>query len=157
MKGDDAQLHYRGLAPQPYIQHHDKETRLDYKSKAMHMPGFEVKTRMRMPWPGQGTHKKARLPQTAAERSAPLHTKKVTKLCYERLRKLAKGTPLEGKLDHVLRYNEQSGTYDQWCDCVQVHDRRRSPITLRSPITITLRSRSPKTAPKHAFSTDFFF
>ena len=112
MKGDDAQLHYRGMAPQPYIQHHDKETRLDYKSKATHMPGFEVKTRMHMPWPGQGTHKKARLPQTAAEHSAPLHTKKVTKLCYERLRKLAKGTPLEGKLDHVLRYNERSGTYD---------------------------------------------
>ena len=76
------------------------------------MPGVEVKTRMRMPWPGQGTHRKTRLPETDAERAAPLHTKRVSKLIYKRLRQLAKGTPIEGKLDEVLKFNEDSHVYD---------------------------------------------
>lgn len=63
-----------------------------------------------IPWPGFNT-KRTHAPSTPYEHSSPMHSKKIPAMCYETLIMMAKGTPLEAKLNQLLRWNTDATMY----------------------------------------------
>jgi hypothetical protein len=64
-----------------------------------------------LPWPGRHHHHKSTVPQTPEEKASPLHVKPVTPMDYEAIRRLAKGTGYETKLEEMLSWNLSDTNY----------------------------------------------
>ena len=105
------QMHFGGMSPLPVsVIDVPDPVRVKRFNRHVFHSGPKPLSRSVIPWPGKSV-KATTIPQTAYERSSPLHSKRVRAMNYDAIKKLARGTPVEAKLTELLKWNTSEDYY----------------------------------------------